>query len=702
MANKYLIYILFGLLGLFFTGCSDIDTPILTSNPGTGVRIEGDKVIITTSCDVDGFKEATSRSLEEGADLSSLHLYLIEFIDNGSPLTNTLSNVYRPSKEEPNEENTVVTYEVTLNKTNQPRILHLLAVADDNLDIPYGVEASVMPALTTQDGTDAYWRRLAFPSGYCVKQTGDGNQEIWVANEDLNNKLINKNVKLVRNFAKITVGVKDDISNFKLEGFMVVNIPTKGTMVPYSASKRLFPEFLDDDGNPLSYQTVAETYNGISPANTPLGNPEVTESTLIPEGTLTNITTIEDGQKKSWGCLPPVYMYERPFNSINRTYIIVKGKYHPNIGESKTTYYKLDLGNNVENNIFKYYGLLRNFNYFIRIIEVNSNGYDTPAAAAVGTVYNNISFDVDTDHLVNMSDGQDVIRVNFTTAVITDPDEVLEFQYRYKYNIWVNNGKYNNSLVTPIDLKTGNVIKEISEWTDKESNWRSVTLRCYNPTSVTETQSFILVNPETGLGRTINLVSHLKWDFENVKEFARIWENYPETYKGLNTENSISYANETYADKCGTATGSQFTIFFDIPDNIPEVLFPLVFTIESKLQGLENEPMGTIVVSSGPSLFEDQEVEGNRIQYNKSVTWTEYNSPLRMDTRDDNGTLIENKDGGPNVHRVRCRFRTIEEVTDGTEVAVRIANENFIMTEVKFKRVTEANSLNGPGLVINN
>ena len=163
--------------------------------------------------------------------------------------------------------------------------------------------------------------------------------------------------------------------------------------------------------------------------------------------------------------------------------------------------------------------------------------------------------------------------------------------------------------------------------------------------------------------------------------------------------------NSTYADKCGTNVGSQFTIFFDIPDNIPEVLFPLEFIIESEQQGLENEPMGTIVVNSGPSLFPENNGY-NRIQYVKSVTWTEYNAPLRMDVRDDNGTAIGNPADGPVTHRVRCRFRTIEKVANGTEVTVAIANENFKFdlkkegcSSVKFKRTDDANKLRGPGLV---
>ena len=160
--------------------------------------------------------------------------------------------------------------------------------------------------------------------------------------------------------------------------------------------------------------------------------------------------------------------------------------------------------------------------------------------------------------------------------------------------------------------------------------------------------------------------------------------------------------NATYDHKCGTNVGSQFTIFFDIPDNIPEVLFPLEFTIESNLQGLENEPMGTIVVTTGPSLFPENNGY-NRIQYVKSVTWTEYNSELKMDTRDDNGTMIGNPEDGPVTHRVRCRFRTIESVANGTNVYVAIKNDNFVFDPdkpaVHFERTNAANNLRGPGLV---
>ncbi len=719
---KYLQYALISILGFLFAGCSDAFTPE-SNTQDDNARVVGDKVILSSSIDVSEFREVTTRAFTEAPNLNNLNLYIIEFVDNGSPLTNTLSAVYRPSKE--TVEGTVVKYDVTINKTDQPRILHFLALADNNLQIPNGVESSVMPGLISINNQDAYWRRLSFPKGYCIRETYDGNKERWVINQDLKDKLVGdgvsgpKNVKLVRNFAKVTVGIDPNVTlpndgnstGFTLEGFIVVNTPLKGTMVPYSSTGSQFPEFLDAAGNPLPYQTVAQSYAGISPANTTLANQVTSQDAPdIPTEALTRYSTTENGAIKNWDCLPSQYLYERPFNSISRTYVIVKGTYHNRVTNStdKSTYYKLDFGGNDSNGIFRYYGLLRNYNFFIRITGIATNGYDSAQAAAEGTVYNNISFDIDTDHLLNMSDGSDVIKVNMTTAVITDNDSILDFRYYYKSNIIAGNGTFNNSYAKFIDLKPGAVIKSVTpndpntatDITIGSVKWRDVKIACKNPTTIAATQEFTVVNPSTGLGRTITLVSHLKWDFENLREYAGIWENYPSAYQGLQYENqSISLNDGTYRGLCGTNELSQFTIFFDIPDNIPEALFPLEFIIESDLQGLENEPMGTIVVSPGPSLFPDNNGE-NRIQYRKSVTWTEYNSELKMNVRDDNGTAIGDPANGPVTHRVRCRFRTIETVTNNTKVTVAIDNINFNKTFLSFNRVSGANGLTGPGLVL--
>lgn len=749
MTAKYIKYVIIGLLGIFLAGCTPENDLQSTRMPDSKIKIVGDQVILTTSLEVPEFRQVTTRAFQESPSLKDLRLYLIEFVDNGSPIINTLSKIYTATKETAADDNSVVNYKVTLTATAEPRILHMVAVAYDDLEIPYGTEATVMPNLVAAgldengegEGTDAYWRRFEFPDGYCYTKRED-NTETWEPTKELKDNLIGKNVKLVRNFAKVTVGMdpalaplEDELTTdkkliqtstrsdaFKLESFYIVNTPRKGTMAPYSVSNKEFPNFFDDNGSPMSYDDVAANYSGISPGGTLLGNQITSEDgPIMPTEGLTPLISSTDN--KTWDCLPARYIYERPFNSINHTYIIIKGThYNKTNANPQSTYYKLDLGKanlgdvkDGADGIFRYYGLLRNFNYFIRIKKVETDGYATPSAAAEGTVYNNISFDINTDHLINMSNGTDIVRVNLTTAVITSKDSVLQFRYAYKHDI-LDENKYDSSKASLIDLKPGNVISKVEF--GKEYPWEIVNIYCKEPTYITETQEFTVVNTNNGLGRTITLVSHNKWDFENLCEFARIWENYPDTYQGVETYNPdnpseknphMSYGdgnrnpngakNSTYQSIAGTDAGSQFTIFFDIPDNIPEALFPLEFTIESDHQGLENEPMGTIVVSPGPTLFPDQNGPGEkRIQYVKSVTWTEYNTPLRTDVRDDNGTFIENTDGGPNTHRVRCRFRTIETVTEGTVITVRIANINFNTGEVKFTRTTDANNLRGPGL----
>ncbi len=725
---KYLKYTLICLLGLLFAECTDSLTPSIPKNDGNA-QIIGDKINLTLGFDISDFQEATTRAFSDEPTLDNLHLYIIEFVDNGSPLINTRNaEVYRPTEKKVAGD--VVKYNVTLNRTDQPRILHFIAVEDDKLVVPNGVEGSVMPGLTSQNSNVAYWRRLEFKNGYCEHITADGKDE-WEFNEDFRNQLLGtketgpKNLKLVRNFAKITVGMAEGAitpvgsgMSFMLEDFMIVNTPMKGTMVPYSSTGATFPEFLDSDGNPLSYEEVSKNYSGITPANTTLNNQITSEdSPVMGSKTLTDKT---DGVK-TYKCLPPEFVYERPFSTLSRTYIIIKDKYDnslTNPDTEKSYYDKLDLVNKDVNSIFRYFGILRNFNYFIRINGVATAGYETAWEAATGTVYNNISFDIDTDNLINLSDGKDLIKVNYTTVVVTDNGYEFDFKYAFKDNILgAENGVYKNELVDVIGLEPGNVIEDVTlvgEETDaNQVKWKTYHIKCKNPKAVTETQEFTVIRKSSGLGRTVTLVSHLKWDFENLREYAGIWENYPNTYNGLYRQKAdgskgteiTGLTNSAYSGLCGTQVGSQFTIFFDIPDNIPEVLFPLEFTIESDHQGLENEPMGTIVVAPGPSLF-SQNGEENRIQYRKSVTWTEYNSPLRMDVRDDNGTVIGDPEAGPVTHRVRCRFRTIETVDNNTHIRVRIANDNFNWGHddadkctVEFDRVTTANTLAGPGLI---
>lgn len=630
--NKFFTYI-FIAVSAILTGCTD-DLPEFPSmSESSGSQTVGESIRVSASMNVPSLVNVT-RAFSDEADIANLHLYLIEFEDTGNPMTNTFSRIYEAENETPDIVNGKVGYEVELRASSSPKILHLVALPKgEELKVDFGLEASVIPSLTTTGGTEAYWRRLSFPDGYC-SPSGDG---AWTPLPGLREMLTD--VGLVRNFAKITL-TDNTGDDFRLTGFEIINNPTKGSVAPWNASRREFPEFVASDGTPLEFAALASRYGGRVPAGTDYTN-QIGE---------TSVPVIADD-------LAPKYLYERPASDIRHTYVMLKG-----IRKGVEMYYKIDLGSNDASGMFNFYPLLRNFDFHITLTSVNADGYRSVREAAEGMVFNNLSFDLELSNLLNMSDGKEIVFVNFTTAVLTSPDEqVIEFKYRYK-NLTTN--KYDNdSGVSRLGLEPGEVITKV---TDKgtQDNWRVYELTIRRATAETKTQSFTIVK-KSGLGRTINLVLHSRWEFENLKLYKGEISNWTASTSGFGT--------------VGTAASQPFSLFFDLPDNLPSAVFPMTFIIESDRQNIENLPgSGLMAVTSGKTLFD---TTGNiRIQYKKVVTWTDYNTLLSS-----GGCLIENVDGSQ-THRVRCLFQTVVSGTANETTKVAIDNDNYLVGMTSFIR----------------
>lgn len=643
------LYLYIGCILLTLTGCTSEGFHTITSpDQDEFARVDGDKVIVNMAIDVPELADIQTRALDEKPAYQDMHLYLVEFADNGNPLQNTYITTYEPVEGSESPAVDKINYKVVLNATSKSRILHLIVLPkDQELNIDYGIEATIIPNLTTGNQTPAYWRRLEFPGGYATEDA-QGNV---TATRDLAQL---KHVALVRNFARVAMSNK--AAGFTLKGFAIVNNPESGSIAPWNSTSSSFPQFLDPTNQTQKdYTSIAAGYSGFAPEGLTLGNTDAGP-------------VVEDDTSDK-------YLYERPFNSIRHTYVILKGRRD---GDSEDSYYKLDIGKNDSEGVFRYYGLLRNFSYNISITNVEQKGYNTAAAAASGVVYNNFSFDIELSSMLNLSDGEEIVFVNFTTKVLTDPEsQTIEFKYRYKKgDEFLNTPTFNGGPVNFIGLEAGSVIEEITySGNDDEDGWRSVFIKCYPAQTETKTQSFIIVKP-SGLGRTINLILHRKWELQNVKEFPDILENWD--------------ADTEDPGEVGAAVGSDFTIFFDLPDNLEEAMFPLVFTLESDRQNMENNPLGALVVTSGPSGFSG--VQGNRIKYEKSVTWTQYNDPLKPDDPYDNGTAIDNGNG-TKTHRVRCRFRTTTDLTNlpfnESVTNVLITNDNFTPATIQYHRKLE-------------
>ncbi|MDE6742006.1 MAG: hypothetical protein K2J58_06715, partial [Muribaculaceae bacterium] len=336
---------------LILTGCSSEDYPFTNKELNHSAYIDGDKVIVNVSLDVPTISEIQTRSLLELPDYQDMHLYLVEFADNGNPLQNTYITTYEPLADSEVAGESIVNYRVMLNATSKSRVLHLIVLPKgETLNIDYGIEASVIPNLKTTNQMPAYWRRLEFPGGYATEDS----EGIFTPTEDLS-KL--EHVALVRNFARITM--TNNAPGFELKGFAIVNNPESGSVAPWNLSESVFPEFLDEATQTQKAYSALSDYKGFAPEGLTLANTD------------TGPVVLDD--------VNPKYLYERPFNSIRHTYVILKGR---RTMDSEDSFYKLDIGKNDSQGVFRYYGLLRNFSYNITINSVEQKGYGTASSAA--------------------------------------------------------------------------------------------------------------------------------------------------------------------------------------------------------------------------------------------------------------------------------------------------------------------------------
>lgn len=543
-----------------------------------------------------------------------------------------------------------VNFTFTLQKTSEARVLHFV-VAPEDLNASYGSVAAVLQSLSVSGDADAYWGRVDFPQGYCTRTVVDG-KEIYNPIDGLEDKL--KSIPVIRNFAKISV--TENLTNFELTGFELVNVPDAGTVAPWNITAQTIPNLLNNNKmRPYSEVTTGTiNYHGIL---SPQASITHTEKDLT-DGTLT----------LGFNSTQPQYMYEHPYEEGRRTYVIVAGRYN---GATEVTYYKIDLGHEEgAQQIFRNYDILRNYHYAVTITGVAREGYATVKDAIEGTVFNNLSASTETRDMTSLSDGTDLIGVNTTKFVVTKEGEELVFKCKYTANVNSNGGTTANNELTFIGLEDGPIISGAPvKSVDGDSIVYTISTKA--PTDIPQEQTFTVVG-RNGLGRTITLLSHTPWLMKNIQ-----------TFKGSENERpTITAAADTII---GTEMGDALTIYFDLPDGMSSAWFPLQFTLESNRQNIENNSAAnsTLVVTTGQSLWTD--ITDSRVGYIKTVTYDQYQYQS-----DANNVIDVNQ---PNTtHTVRCRFRTTLALSSlpgsptQTVTNVRISNPYFDMGNDWFVR----------------
>lgn len=574
---------------------------------------------------------------------ADLKLTVFEFEMGSDPTNIFLTKIYQAETLAQTNVTNGATVDFRINDllmTESPRVLHFV-VAPQHLDARYASEAVVFSNLSVRDNSQAYWGRVEFPNGY---GTVDKNMKPQLTDE-AKQKLTGVNV--LRNFAKVSVEVAATATaNFQLTGFELVNVPTSGTVAPYNSGRQEFPQMFDDAGTMLGYLAVAgngsgqQGYSGIMPANCGFRNLEE------------NFSPVADGGRPAWSTRD-AYLYEHPFESTRRTYVILQGNYRPTTTDAwQTCYYKIDLVRlNEESGMTEYYDILRNYDFHINVTGVSAPGASTASEAISGVSYNNISADVDARDMLQISDGANIVEVSKTNIIFTNTTPV-EFLYRYS-PVGGFSSETTNAKLHTNGLNAGDVIASVTApevYTDADGVvWvkRVITPKPI-PEAGTREQSFYVVDAD-GLGREIRLVAHVPYDYSDIEVYPGSENGRPTSAAGQGTVSPLS--------------GQPFTVYFNLPAGMPEAMFPLTFILESNRQNMENNPIGTLVVTSGQTGFPTTEVyEVPRIKYRKTVSYAEYlyktdaNNNLITDGA---GNYVENTD-----HTVRCRFRTINSLAE--------------------------------------
>ena len=472
-------------------------------------------------------------------------------------------------------------YKVTLTATTGYRAIHVIANGPDQIQYN-SYDYEVMPKLFTNKGDGAYWTMFELQNGTAVV-----DPQTSVESPSPTAIAAFSNLKLIRNFAKVTV--TESANNFELDGYEVFNTPNKGRIVTWkedynSSSQRLAGYYTPYVGakneNPMTFgelQTAGYT-------------PSLVEGAVIDQTAPTSGGTYSLGSK---------FVFERvKTNAANRPYIIVKGRFN---GSTTSTFYRLDFTDKNGN----YIPIFRNFQYNINITSVAKVGVADPADAQPSNA--NVSALLTTANLTDLADGTSRILVQYIdkTFITSTP---VKFQYIYMRDARktiaadnvtaasfrvLTNKELEEEGKQPNTTEAAFTSNWETSWNDTDK-WQEVTLNIAE-VGDTEKRTTFRVEGQTAQGdklyRDITIHVLAKQDF-----------------------------NATFTSG-GSAIGSLVTVNLTLPDNLPSSVFPLQIAFEDSNKRLNPNStdmpaqVGTSIVTRKTDLS---------YQFVKSVSYSEY------------------------------------------------------------------------------
>lgn len=401
-----------------------------------------------------------------------------------------------------------VTFTVSLPQSDQPRILHF--VGGDVEFRTYSVgdtESSIFSNLVVEGDTDAYWQRVEVSS---------------IDNDDKNALLEQINeLYLIRNFAKVNVHAS--LENFQIEGFVVLNNTTAGTVAPYlGKADQPFADFDLD---------VADPYAAVADEQGYVGNRRGDLNDAVP-------TTFTNDAK---------YVYERPqVDTEDPAYVLVKAYYTDAVNEeeSGTYYYKIDIVRQDPNTkLNTYLNLYRNFFYDMTITAVRGAGYTNPQDAMNSAASNNISASVEVSEVTSIEYDNHRLTVDENDVIwVENMEHYIGFEYlssispREESDDVAVSYEENDYLTFSIDKTSHRIVAT------PKGPW---------PTSMQRIELVLYTTDGTGLSRNITV---------------RLRE--PFTF------------NASCIEEIPAVVGAEQTVTITLPEELPNSAFPLEFYIE--------------------------------------------------------------------------------------------------------------------------
>ena len=526
-------------------------------------------------------------------------------------------------------------FKVILSQAASARRLHFVAnCPKDTSAIAYGPEAEVMNSLVTgkdDNGNkqDAYWQRVEVNSLLAQNPPNLGT------------------IYLIRNFAKIRISsIPSSLTNVR---YALLNVPQSGTVAPYNENKSYFQPYLNNSNTGKGYSDLkTDQYEGFLPRNVGLDAMSTDENL--------------DSDLK-WQSFDPndeeagIYTYESP--ASNNTAVLIEGLYG-----AKTCYYKIDL---IDENS-ESYNILRNIEYIVSIDEVLGEGFDLVGDAANSPAGNNLSYSSSTRNLLNISDGDQRLFVEYTTKRVVVPGK--DFTLKYKFlptkdsatpiNVRCTDGTPDNN--DPITIK----IKSV---TGKEGVIQKI---AYNDTPDENGYSTIIITPKNTLPTT----GYWQEEIEITSTYSPLNENgQPSDSKVTLSRIVTLYMLEPYAlevsctPEVDREINASVQLNINIPSNLEPDLFPLIFDIEAEDLSIYPDASAgyfidkkiTMPVVTGQSIIEENTSTDNVFRFQRKVTLEEYEE------------LKENQSNSETIG-IPCYFKT--NVAESA-TTIHVYNEYF-------------------------